>query len=269
VNTTTALVTGGTGTLGRLVVPRLRTAGYLVRVLSRQQREAANGVEHASGDLTSGDGIEHAVAGAEVIVHCAGSSKGDEIKAQHLVEAASRAGCRHLVFISVVGADRVSVVSGMDRAAFGYFASKLAAERVISGSVVPWTTLRATQFHDLTLWTAMQMAKLPIIPVPAGFRFQPIDTGEVAERLVKLALGSPAGLVDDLAGPRVYPMAELVRSYLRARHMRRPLVSLWMPGKAAASIRAGANLAPEHAVGWRTWEDFLEERVGAPVALAA
>jgi uncharacterized protein YbjT (DUF2867 family) len=113
------------------------------------------------------------------------------------------------------------------------------------------------------------MAKLPVIPVPAGFRFQPIDTGEVAERLVELVLGAPAGLVADLAGPQVYPMAELVRGYVRARHMRRALVPLWMPGKAAASIRAGANLAPEHAVGRTTWEEFLSERLGAPVALAA
>ena len=247
---TTALVTGGTGTLGRLVVPRLRAAGYRVRVLSRHAREAGNGIEHVVGDLASGDGIEAAVAGTEVIVHCAGTNKGDETKAQHLVQAASRGGCRHLVFISVVGADRVTVVSGVDRAAFGYFASKLAAERVISESAVAWTTLRATQFHDLALWTAAQMAKLPVIPVPAGFRFQPIDSVEVAERLVGLALGPPAGLVEDMAGPHVYPMAELVRSYLRARHMRRPLVSLWMPGKAAASIRApAAALIRARAVG--------------------
>ena len=66
------------------------------------------------------------------------------------------------------------------------------------------------------------MAKLPVIPVPAGFRFQPVDAGEVAARLVELALGAPAGLVPDLAGPRVYTMAGLLRAYLRARGKRRP-----------------------------------------------
>ena len=99
---------------------------------------------------------------------------------------------------------------------FGYFASKLAAERVVADSGLPWTTLRATQFHDLFLMTVRQMAKLPVIPVPAGFRFQPVDAGEVAARLVELALGPPAGLVPDMAGPRVYEMAELLRGYLRA-----------------------------------------------------
>ena len=157
-----------------------------------------------TGDLATGEGIEAAVDGAEIIVHCAGSSKGDEDKTRNLVRAASRAGTRHLVYISVVGADRVPVVSGIDRAMFGYFASKLAAERVVADSGLPWTTLRATQFHDLILMVAQQMTKLPVIPVPAGFRFQPVDTGEVAGRLVELALGRPAGLVPDMAGPRVY-----------------------------------------------------------------
>src|SRR5204863_3438529 len=140
------LITGGTGTLGRLLVPRLRDAGHEVRVLSRSDHA---GSEFVTGDLATGEGIEAAVEGTEVIVHCAGSTKGDEHKAQHLVQAASRTGARHLVYISVVGADRIPVVCSIDRAMFGYFASKLAAERAVADSGVPWTTLRATQFHDL------------------------------------------------------------------------------------------------------------------------
>ena len=127
------LVTGGTGTLGRLVVRRLRDAGRAVRVLSRRSREAGEGIEYVTGDLATGEGIDAAVDGAEIIVHCAGSTKGDEDKARNLVRAAARAGTRHLVYISVVGADRIPVVSGVDRAMFGYFASKLAAERVVAG----------------------------------------------------------------------------------------------------------------------------------------
>jgi uncharacterized protein YbjT (DUF2867 family) len=263
------LVTGGTGTLGRLVVPRLRDAGCPVRVLSRNGHEGADGVEFVTGDLATGDGIDAAVAGAEVIVHCAGSTKGDEIKAQHLVEAAARAGTRHVVNISVVGADRVPLAGAVDRAMFGYFGSKLAAERTIAESGVPWTTLRATQFHDLTLATARQMARMPVVPVPSGFRFQPIDTDEVAARLVELALAAPAGLVPDIGGPRAYDMVDLVRSYLRAAGKRRPIVPVRLPGKAARAFRAGVNLAPDRAVGHRTWEDFLASQVGTPGKVAA
>jgi uncharacterized protein YbjT (DUF2867 family) len=256
------LVTGGTGTLGRLVVPRLRDAGRDVRVLSRRGREAGDGVELVTGDLATGEGIEAAVEGAGIIVHCAGSSKGDEEKAQSLVRAASRVGAGHLVYISVVGADRIPVVSRVDRAMFGYFASKLAAERVVADSGLPWTTLRATQFHDLILVVAQQMARLPVIPLPAGFRFQPVDAGEVAARLVELALGTPVGLVPDMGGPKVYGMAELLRDHLRGTHRRRPIIPVRLPGKAARAFRAGANLAPGRAVGRRTWEEFLAERVG-------
>src|SRR5919106_2785892 len=256
------LVTGGTGALGRLVVPQLREAGCKARVLSRRSREAGEGIELVTGDLATGEGIDAAVEGAEVIVHCAGSSKGDENKARNLVRAASRAGARHLVYTSVVGADLIPVASRVDRAMFGYFASKRAAERVVADSGLPFTILRATQFHDLMLTVAQQMAKLPIVPLPAGFRVQPIDAGEVAARLAELTLGEPAGLVPYMGGPRVYGAADLFRGYLRATgRRRRPIVPVWLPGKAARAFRAGANLAPEQAVGHRTWGEFLAERL--------
>ena len=76
-----ALVTGGTGTLGRLVVPRLRDAGGEIRVLSRHRPEVTEGIEYVTGDLATGEGSDAAVAGTEIIVHCAGSAKGDEDKA--------------------------------------------------------------------------------------------------------------------------------------------------------------------------------------------
>ena len=136
--TASILVTGGTGTLGRLVVPRLRDAGRDVRVLSRHSRAGGQGIEFVSGDLATGEGIDAAVQGVEIIVHLAGEMKGDEDKARHLVRAASQAGVRHLVYISVVGADRIPVASVIDRAMFGYFASKRAAERVVADSGLPW-----------------------------------------------------------------------------------------------------------------------------------
>jgi uncharacterized protein YbjT (DUF2867 family) len=264
------LVTGGTGTLGRLVVPRLRNAGCDVRVLSRGGRDGGEtieedrgGIEFVAGDLATGEGIDAAVEGTDTILHLAGTPKGDQDKARHLVRVAQRARVRHLVYISVVGADRVPVTSAVDRAMFGYFASKLAAERTVADSGLPWTTLRATQFHDLTLKTVQQMARLPVVPVPAGFRFQPIDPDEVAARLVELALGQPAGLVADLGGPRVYEMADLVRGYLRASGRHRPILPVWLPGRAARAFRSGANLAPDRAVGRRTWEEFLTKGRGS------
>lgn len=251
------LVTGGTGVLGRHIIPLLQKAGCQVRVLSRNSHEPVQGVEYMRGDLSTGEGVADAVKGVDTIVHCAGSSKGDEVKAENLVRAASGTGVRHLVYISVVGADRVPVESGIDRAMFGYFASKRAAEQIVMNSGLPWTILRATQFHDLLLTVAQAMIKMPIMPVFAGFRYQPVDSSEVAARLVELTLGEPAGLVADLGGPRIYKMPDLMRSYLRAQGKRRLILPVWLPGQAARAHRAGANLTPDYTNGKRTWEEFL------------
>jgi uncharacterized protein YbjT (DUF2867 family) len=251
--TSSILLTGGTGTLGRLLTPLLRDAGCNVRVLSRQGRESGDGIEYVTGDLLKGEGIEPAVDGAEIILHLAGGPRGDEEATRNLVRAASRAGVQHLAYISVIGADRVPL---------GWFKSKLGAEQAVAGSGLPWTTLRAAQFHDLVLNVVQKMAKLPVIPIPGGLRFQPVDAREVAARLVELTLGKPAGLVPDLAGPKVYGMADLSRGYLRARGKRRLMMPVRMPGKAGRAYRAGENLSLEGAaVGERTWEDFLAERL--------
>jgi uncharacterized protein YbjT (DUF2867 family) len=248
------LVTGGTGTLGRLVVPLLREAGYPVRVLSRHAHEPGDGVEYVTADLMRGEGIDRAVDGVATVLHLAGGPKGDDVTTANLMRAVSLADVRHVVYISIIGADRVPIV---------YLRRKLAAERIVADSGVPWTTLRAAQFHDLALTVVRAMAKLPVMPVPGGVRLQPVDAGEVAQRLVELALGAPAGLVPDLAGPRVYRLDELARGYLRAAGKRRPMVRVRIPGKVGRAYRAGDNLTLDGAtVGKRTWEEFLAERVG-------
>lgn len=253
--TSPILVTGGTGTLGRLVVGRLREAGREVRVLTRRSRPAEDGVEFMTGDLAMGVGLEPAVAGVGTIVHCASDKKGDAEATRNLVRAASSLpAAPHLVYISIVGVDRLS---------FKYARSKLDSERIVTDSGLPWTILRATQFYDMILSGVRQLAKLPVVPAPAGFEVQPIHPDEVAARLVELALGEPAGRAADLGGPEKYSFADLLRVYLRVRRRRRPVVPVWMPG--LGRIRDGA-LLPEHrtapglVVGRRTWEEFLAER---------
>ncbi|GAA2782562.1 NAD(P)H-binding protein [Kitasatospora sp. CM 4170] len=248
------LVTGGTGTLGGHVLPLLRAASRDVRVLTRTARPSADGVTYVTGDLLGDEGIEAAVAGAGTVLHLAGGAKGDDVATRNLVRAARRAGVEHLVYISVIGADRLPL---------GYFRSKLGAEQAVADSGLPYTTLRAAQFHDLALKVATGMAKMPVVPAPGGIRWQPVDSREVAARLVELALDEPAGLVPDLTGPTVYPMADLVRGYLRASGRRRPMLPVRVPGKVGRAYRAGDNLTLIGAqTGRRTWEEFLAERVG-------
>ena len=275
------LVTGGTGTLGRHVVDRLHQAGCEVRVLSRKQHEDRDGVRFVVGDLATGEGLVPALQSATVIVHCASRQKGDAEATRTLVRAAQAQPVPpHLVYISIVGIDRVP---------FGYYRTKLAAERIIAESGLPWSTLRATQFHDLVLLAARVLAKPPVVLVPAGVLVQPVDADEVAARLVELALDAPAGRVPDLGGPEVADVAALLRAYLGATGSRRPVLPVRMP--ATRALRAGGLVLAEQpdsagpggseqggsgqggsgaagsgpgVRGRRTWAEFLAERVGRP-----
>lgn len=238
------LVTGGTGTLGRAVVARLREDGRDHRVLSRSAGDV-------TGDLLTGRGIDDAVQGASTILHLATGPRRDADATRTLVEAARRHGSPHLVYVSIVGIDRIPLA---------YYREKLAVETVLAGSGVPWTILRATQFHDLLGGLFGVLARTGLLPVLAGTSFQPVDVRDVAARLVELAASAPAGRVPDLGGPQVLGMDELARTWLRATGRRRPVVPIRMPGALARAFRTGANTCPDHADGTVTFEAFLADR---------
>ncbi|WP_328556696.1 MULTISPECIES: SDR family oxidoreductase [unclassified Streptomyces] len=247
---TRILVTGGTGTLGRLVTERLRADGHEVRVLSRHAQVYA--VDLREGGI----GLDAAVTGVDAIVHCATSPRGgDERAAERLIAAARRAAVPHLVYISIVGVDRVP---------FGYYKSKWAVEKLIEGSGIGWTILRATQFHDLVAQVLAGLAKLPVLILPAGISDQPIEVAEVADRLAQLAAGAPAGRVEDMGGPQVRTFRSLAAAHLRATGKRRPLLDVPLAGKAYRAFREGHHLTPGHAVGNGTFEDFLRARSQNP-----
>jgi uncharacterized protein YbjT (DUF2867 family) len=246
--TNSVLVTGGTGTVGRIVVDHLTTAGKDVRILSRGRRPPQRtDVRHVVGDVQTGDGLNAALDGVDTIVHCVYPS-------EHLVAAAKRAGSPHLVYVSIVGIDRVP---------FGLYRKMLANERVIAESGLPWTVMRATQFHDLIAFILRMLAKPPVMALPSGLRFQPVDVRDVGERLARLALGEPVGRAPDFGGPQVRALDDLARSYLAIVGKRRLIVPIGLPGKVFGAVRAGALTAPQHAAGTITFERYLREQVGA------
>ncbi len=249
------LVTGGTGTLGRRVVRRLSAKGRAVRVLSRRPRPAGDREPYdwATGDLSTGEGIDAAVEGVGAIVHCATTiGRGDVAATRRLVDAVRRSGGGpHLVHISIVGVDRVPFV---------YYRAKLATERIVAGAGLPWSILRATQFHDLIARIVDAQRRLPVTLALGGVRFQPVDAGEVADRLAALVVGGPAGRVPDMGGPQVRDHRELTRTTLRARGRRRPVLPLRLPGAVFRAYREGGHLTPDHAVGRVTYDEYLAAR---------
>ncbi|TXS46010.1 NAD-dependent epimerase/dehydratase family protein, partial [Streptomyces sp. uw30] len=243
---TTIMVTGGTGTLGRLVTERLRADGHEVRVLSRHTQPYA--VDLRKG----GPALDAAMTGVDTVVHCATSPNGgDEKAAEQLIGAARKAGVRHLVYISIVGVDRVPL---------GYYKSKLAVERMVEESGLEWTVLRATQFHDLVVRVLGALSKVPVMLIPAGVQDQPVEVAEVADRLAELALAAPAGRVEDMGGPEVRTFDSLARAHLKATGRKRLLVSVPLWGKAYRAFRSGSHLTPERAVGKGTFEEYLGRR---------
>ncbi|WP_369167885.1 SDR family oxidoreductase [Streptomyces sp. R28] len=243
---TTILVTGGTGTLGRLVTERLRADGHEVRVLSRHAQPYA--VDLRKG----GPGLDTAVEGVDTIVHCASSpGGGDQEAAAHLIAAARKAGVRHLVYISIVGVDRVPL---------GYYRAKLAVERLIEESGLGWTVLCATQFHDLLVRLFGILSKPPVMLLPAGVKDQPVEVAEVADRLAELALAAPAGRVEDMGGPEVRTFDSLARAYLKATGRKRAVVNVPLWGRAYRGFRSGGHLTPGRAVGKGSFEEYLGRR---------
>lgn len=248
--TNRVLVVGGTGVLGRVVVDRLLTAGAGVRILSRgRRRHRHSDVEHVTGDLRTGEGLNAAVSGIDTMVQCAEH-------VDHLVAAAKRAGSPHLVYTSIVGIDRVPLA---------LYRRKLADEELITTSGLPWTVQRATQFHDLIAVVLRMLAKPPIMALPAGWSFQPVDVREVGDRLARLAVGEPAGRAPDFGGPEVRSISDLARSYLEMVGKRRLRLPISLPGKTFSAYRAGGNLAPDHAQGTITFEQYLREQLATGV----
>jgi uncharacterized protein YbjT (DUF2867 family) len=241
------LVTGGTGTLGRAVVARLRADGSDPVVLSRRAAP-----DRVVGDLDTGAGLVEALRGVSVVLHAATRNGHDVAGTERLVAAARAAGVEpHLVFVSIVGIDRVPLP---------YYREKLAVERVVEGSGLPWTTQRATQFHALLDMIFTATRRLPVLPVLAATDVQPIDVRDVAERLVALVAAAPAGRVPDIGGPQVHPMADFATEWRTAHGSRRRVLPVRLPGPIGRGYRAGGQLTPGHADGRITFAEFLAAR---------
>jgi uncharacterized protein YbjT (DUF2867 family) len=249
------LVTGGTGRLGRRVVDLLHGTEHTVRQMSRR----GTGPGGVRGDLATGFDLSSALAGAEVLVHAASDPRGDRWQVdvagtRRLVQAVDRGRLRHLVYISIVGVDRVP---------YGYYHAKFAAEQVLLASGLPVTLLRITQFHDFVDELLDTARRGPVLPVPMGWRVQPVDVAEAAAHTVQIASAEPTGGVLEFGGPQEESAADLARAWAAARQPGTRVVATPLPGKLSAAVRDGAALpAAGAATGSRTYTEHLRRTTG-------
>jgi len=253
------LVTGGTGTLGRHVVRLLRSSGHRARILSRNPRGHIDAVQ---GDLTTGAGLIRALSGMDAIIHAASATtqltKGravDVVGTRRLLAMAREERVKHVVYVSIVG---------MEGVAYPYYRAKLAAEAVVEENIIPWSILRATQFHTLMETYLGIFSKPPMLAsLPFKWQFQPVDSSEVAARLVEVVKLEPAGRLTDFGGPEVRDFRGMAESWLKARKLNKRLINLPLPFKFSRQLAEGRLLCPEHKDGKITFEQYLADKYPA------
>ena len=239
-------VAGGTGVLGRHVVETAGQRGHDVVTLSRD-----TGV-----DLVAGTGLDVALDGVDAVVDVASiatqaarpSKEFFAAATGHLLAAEKAAGVGHHVAISIVGADK---------APYGYYAGKMLQERLVTESDIPWTLLRATQFHEF-VGQVMERLKLGPVVIAPRMLCQPVAAREVAQRLVELVEAGPSGRVPDLGGPREEQMVDMLRAFKAATGAKGWILPVPFPGALGRALRDGTLVAgPDADHGTQTYADWL------------
>ncbi len=221
-------ILGGTGTLGRRVADELRRREHAVRVLSRK-------APRYRVDLTTGDGLVAALDGCEAVVDA--SNNASKTAAATLVDGSRRllaaeqaAGVRHHVAVSIVGCELVPL---------DYFRVKADQERIVEEGPVPWSMVRATQFHEYVATLLAGLSGWHVLPVPSVL-VQSVACAEVAATVAEIAAGSPLRQRIEIAGPEIVPGRDLARSWRAITHHHALLVPLPLPGALGHALRGGA-----------------------------
>jgi uncharacterized protein YbjT (DUF2867 family) len=256
-------VPGGTGTLGGAVVEELVGRGHDVRVLSRRPppRPQPGSVHHAV-DLATGAGLRAALAGVDAVVD-ATNTPGSGRKAtpvlvdgtRRLLDAEAGQAVGHHVAISIVGVDVVPL---------SYYRAKLAQERIVEDSPVPWSIVRATQFHELLDRIFGMTARAAIVPA-TGFPVAPVDPRFVATVLGDAAEAGPGGRLAPVAGPQTAPLGELAREWARARHRRLVALALPLPPAMRRALYGGGLVPGAEAItGGPSFGEWLRTGAAEP-----
>ncbi|MEA3069038.1 MAG: hypothetical protein QOD29_484, partial [Alphaproteobacteria bacterium] len=199
------VVIGGTGLIGSKVVEKLKQKGH----------EAIAAAPNTGVNTITGEGLKEAMAGAQVVIDLANSPSFEdkaaleffETSGRNLLAAEAAAGVRHHVALSIVGTDRTP-----DN---GYFRAKVAQEKLIETSGIPYTIIRSTQFLEFLGGIAASSTDGNIVRLSPGL-FQPIAADDVAAIVADVALAAPRSGIVDIAGPERAPCSEIIARYLKA-----------------------------------------------------
>ena len=205
-----------------------------------------SGTGQLVGDLKTGEGIAAALDGCDAVLHLATNARKDSPQTARLLRASRAAGVAHFVYVSIVG---------IDDNPYSYYRDKLECERLVEESGVPYTILRATQFHDFVARFIRMQRRLPVI-FSLDIPDQPIAVEEVASRLVELADGEPVGRAHDIGGPEAKRLPEFIDDWQRAFGTRKRVWNLPIGGKIVAAFRTGEHMTPLPGYGHETFAEY-------------
>ncbi|MEO7017460.1 MAG: NAD(P)H-binding protein [Leifsonia sp.] len=253
------LVVGGTGLAGRAITAEAVQRGHNVVVASRRvpddDAEAfIPGADYRVADIVTGDGLEEALDGVDVLVDAAnatgrGASHVFASGSQNLLHTAARFGVHRAVLLSIVN---------VDRSEYPYYRAKAAQERSYEDSALETRILRTTQFHEFVSSLFQRGSRLGVIPAPSKTRFQPIAVTDVARILVDLVEGTgDANSTLTVGGPKVQTSRELAEEWKAATGTRGAIVATRIGGQLGSTWRAGQNLVAERAIDGLAYADWL------------
>lgn len=250
------LITGGTGTLGRQLVRQLCYQGLDVGILTRRKDvDLPSGAKVYAGDITSVDTIREAVGNASVIVHCASNPRQPTVDVEgtgNILQSIDRKAFRHFLYVSI---------AGVDRSRYPYYQAKHQVEKMVESSDVPWSVLRATQFHDLVLHRLIEpfdRGSGLSIKIPQGMRFQSVDVSDVANRLQQIAMSDCLRATITIGGPETLTIEDMVRTYLDVLGRNDDIEPTEVAGEFYDLFRSGVSATTISETGKIGWRGFLQ-----------
>ena len=248
------VVIGGSGLIGSKVVSKLDEHGH----------EAMAASPDSGVDTLTGEGVDEALEGASVVVDVSNSPSFEDAAAMeffntstgNLLAAEAAAGVAHHVALSVVGTERLTES--------GYFRAKLAQEKLIEGSSIPYSIVRATQFYEFMKRIAADATDGNTVRLPPAL-IQPMAADDVASAVGRVSVGAPLNGMVEIAGPEQFRLDELIRGVLSTRNDPREVVTDPQARYFGINPGEGALLpGPDARLAETRFSDWLEQQLAAP-----
>lgn len=249
------LITGSTGQLGSALLNELKNSNYEVKITSRRKPAGEEQFKWVYSDLLSGEGLDDAVKDVDVIIHAATSpmkhSQMVEVvgfkeflsKAQHV---------KHFIYPSIVGIEEIP---------YKYYKQKVEAENVLKNSSIPYTIIRATQFHQFVENLFLSKPLLKRYIIPGDFKCQSVDVNEFAKYLISLVGKNPQGRIDDFGGPAIMTLREMAELKIKMNKEQNKVLNIAFPGKLYKSFTDGKNTNSIRKMGKVTFEEYLSKKM--------